>query len=90
MPDPIRLDQHTGDALRALPAVVLQLPDCLPQACDLGEGDRTAVFINAVSMKDSLDLSGRHRTPGHSQLRGDRRGILPRVMNDTGIEAAKV
>ena len=37
------VDQHTGDALRALPAVFLQLPDRLPQACDLDQRDRLAV-----------------------------------------------
>ncbi len=39
------VDEHTGDALRALPALLLQLLDRLPQACDLGQRDRAAVFF---------------------------------------------
>jgi len=40
----LRIDQCAGDTLPALPALLLQLPDRPPQACDLGQGDRTAVF----------------------------------------------
>lgn len=39
------VNEHAGNTLRPLPALVLQLPDCLPQGRDLGERDRAAVFF---------------------------------------------
>ena len=44
-------DEDTGNALRPLPAVCFDLPDRLPQAGDLRERDRAAVFFTPYVRK---------------------------------------
>jgi hypothetical protein len=41
----LRIDEDTGDTLGALPALLPQLVDQLPQVCNIGQCDRPAVFF---------------------------------------------
>jgi hypothetical protein len=41
----LRIDQDTRYTLAALPALLLQLADQLPQVCDIRQCDRPAVFF---------------------------------------------